>query len=108
MGCDQDGLAFLPGGSGSFDPEPGRWPSGRRFVPHWTSGPRAARHCSAVAITTVPDAAAVARQEEESATRMAKMQRALDEAVRQSEAAGREADVAALVESRMLIEPPHT
>ena len=56
----------------------------------------------------MPDAAAVARQEEESATRMAKMQRALDEAVRQSEAAGREADVAALVESRMLIEPPHT
>ena len=40
MGCDQDGLAFLPGGSGSFDPEPGRWPSGRRFVPHRTSEPR--------------------------------------------------------------------
>ena len=57
------GLAFLPGGSGSFDPEPGRWPSGRRFVPHWTSEPRAARHRSAVAITAVPDAAAVACRE---------------------------------------------
>ena len=55
-------LTFLPGGSGSFDPEPGRWPSGRRFVPHWTSEPRAARHRSAVAITAVPDAAAVARR----------------------------------------------
>ena len=55
-------LTFLLGGSGSFDPEPGRWPSGRRFVPHRTSEPRAAHHRSAVAITAVPDVAAVARR----------------------------------------------
>lgn len=48
------------------------------------------------------------QQEEELATRMAEMQRVLDKAVRQSEAAGRQAEVAALVEYRMLIEPPNS
>ena len=49
----QSTFAFSLGGSGSFDPEPGRWPSGRRFVPHRTSEPRMVPFYSKVCVAVL-------------------------------------------------------